>query len=457
MLDRYWFGATDRISPEAPVPVIHINQNEERPGGSGNVALNIRALQAQVKLVGVVGDDEAADTLEKKLQAAGVNCLLHREANKPTIIKLRVLSQNQQLLRIDFEESFSHSQATSLSQEALSGLDNIDVVIISDYGKGSLKNCQDFILVARERQLPVLVDPKGDDFSIYRGATLITPNYKEFERIVGCCANESELVQKGLQLLQQYQLEALLVTRGSEGMTLLRQGEVELHLPAQSREVYDITGAGDTVIAMIATALAAGADLTMAVALANRAAGIVVAKLGAATVSVPELKRSLVKDADIDTGIMTEQQLLFAVEGARIHSQRIVMTNGCFDILHAGHVAYLERAKALGDRLIVAVNDDASVAELKGPNRPINSLDKRMSVLAGLSAVDWVVSFSEATPERLIGTLLPDYLVKGGDYHVEEIAGHQHVIANGGKVMVLNFEEDCSTTAMIEKIGACQK
>jgi len=326
------------------------------------------------------------------------------------------------------------------------------VAIISDYGKGSLKNCQAFIAAARERAIPVLVDPKGHDFSKYQGATLLTPNYKAFERVVGPCANEAQIVERGLQLLQEHQLKALLVTRGAQGMTLLRQDEPELHLPAHSREVYDVTGAGDTVISMVATALAAGADLTMAAALANRAASIAIVKLGAGTVSVLELKRSLLKDAQIDTGVMTEEQLVTAIENARVDNQRIVMTNGCFDILHAGHVSYLERAKALGDRLIVAVNDDASVAMLKGPSRPINPLEKRMSVLAGLSAVDWVVPFSESTPERLIAKLLPDFLVKGGDYQVDQIAGSQQVIANGGEVKVLNFEEGCSTTAMIEKL-----
>lgn len=455
MLDRYWYGATDRISPEAPVPVVHVTRKDERPGGAGNVALNIAALGAKASLVSMVGNDNEADVLEQKLQTAGIHCCLKREKDKPTITKLRIISHNQQLIRMDFEEAFyQHSETSPLLENCINALADTKLIVMSDYGKGAMGSQQPIIQAARKAKVPILVDPKGRDFSIYRGATLLTPNYKEFETVVGVCHNEAEIIEKGLRLIDELSLEALLITRGAQGMTLLRKGEPEFHLPAKSREVYDVTGAGDTVIATLGAAIAAGAELTMAVALANRAASIVVGKLGAATVSVPELRRSTLHDGDTVKGVMTEEQLQIVVEDAKAHGEKIVFTNGCFDILHAGHVSYLEKAKALGDRLIVAVNVDASVAQLKGANRPINPLDRRMLVLAGLAAVDWVVPFSEATPARLIGEILPDVLVKGGDYKPELIAGAEVVIANGGTVRVLNFVDGCSTTHIINKIHA---
>lgn len=453
MLDRYWYGATDRISPEAPVPVVHVTRKDERPGGAGNVALNIAALGAKVSLVSMVGSDTEAEVLEQKLQTAGIHCRLKREKDKPTITKLRVISHNQQLIRMDFEEAYyQHSENSPLLENCVDSLANINLIVMSDYGKGSMGSQQPIIQAARKAKVPILVDPKGRDFSIYHHATLLTPNYKEFETVVGACHNENEIIEKGLRLIDELGLAALLITRGAHGMTLLRPGEPEFHLPAKSREVYDVTGAGDTVIATLGVALAAGAEITMAVALANRAASIVVGKLGAATVSMPELRRSTLQDGDMVKGVMTEEQLRVVVEDAKAHGEKIVFTNGCFDILHAGHVSYLEKAKALGDRLIVAVNADASVAQLKGANRPINPLERRMSVLAGLAAVDWVVPFTEETPARLIGEIFPNILVKGGDYKPEEIVGAAAVMAQGGTVKVLNFVEGCSTTTIINKI-----
>lgn len=453
MLDRYWSGNTGRISPEAPVPVVHIQQIEERPGGAGNVALNIAALGAQVSLLGVCGQDPIADTLENKLIAAGVQCHLHRIAGLHTTTKLRVLSLHQQLIRLDFEEPLHDIDTAALLSTFKEQLIQADVVVLSDYAKGSLSCAPELIAMARAAKIPVFVDPKGQDFSRYRGATLLTPNRKEFEAVVGACRDENELVQKGTALLKTQGIEALLITRGEQGMTLLRADHAELHLPAQAREVYDVTGAGDTVIAALAAAYADKHNLANSASIANIAAGIVVGKLGAATVSVPELRRALQAEHNSGRGIMTEEQLLIAVEDARAHNERIVMTGGCFDILHAGHVAYLEQAKSFGDRLIVAVNDDHAVAQLKGPARPINTLARRMAVLAGLSAVDWVVPFSELTPERIVACIMPDVWVKGGDYQVENLPEAQPVLANGGEVKIVPFVADCSTSAIVEKIN----
>lgn len=451
MLDRYWHGATSRISPEAPVPVVRVEQHEDRPGGAANVALNLAALGAPAFLVGVTGEDEAAASLADSLGAVGVTTRFQRIAGQPTIVKLRVMSRHQQLLRVDFEEPF-RTDAEALARETEALLDQVRVLVLSDYGKGALKNHQALIQAARKRNIPVLADPKGKDFSIYRGASLITPNLSEFEAIVGRCQDENELVAKGLKLLGDLDLGALLVTRGEHGMTLLRPGHPALHLPARAREVFDVTGAGDTVISTLAGALAAGEDLPQAVALANLAAGIVVGKLGTAAISAPELRRAVQREQGSERGVLGLEQLLLAIEDARAHGEKIVFTNGCFDILHAGHVSYLEQARAQGDRLIVAVNDDASVCRLKGPGRPINSVDRRMAVLAGLGAVDWVVSFGEDTPERLLAQVRPDVLVKGGDYSVDQVVGADIVAGYGGEVRVLGLVPNSSTTAIVEKI-----
>ncbi|SDI01787.1 bifunctional D-glycero-beta-D-manno-heptose-7-phosphate kinase/D-glycero-beta-D-manno-heptose 1-phosphate adenylyltransferase HldE [Pseudomonas panipatensis] len=451
MLDRYWHGATSRISPEAPVPVVRVEQHEDRPGGAANVALNLAALGAPAFLVGVTGEDEAAASLSDSLQAVGVTTRFQRIAGQPTIVKLRVMSRHQQLLRVDFEEPFK-TDAAALGADVEALLDKVRVLVLSDYGKGALKNHQELIQAARKRGIPVLADPKGKDFGIYRGASLITPNLSEFEAIVGRCQDESELVAKGLKLLAELELGALLVTRGEHGMTLLRPGHPALHLPARAREVFDVTGAGDTVISTLAGALAAGEELPQAVALANLAAGIVVGKLGTAAISAPELRRAVQREQGSERGVLGLEQLLLAIEDARAQGEKIVFTNGCFDILHAGHVSYLEQARAQGDRLVVAINDDASVTRLKGPGRPINSVDRRMAVLAGLGAVDWVVSFSEDTPERLLGQVRPDVLVKGGDYSVDQVVGADIVEGYGGEVRVLGLVPNSSTTAIVEKI-----
>lgn len=451
MLDRYWHGGTSRISPEAPVPVVKVEQIEDRPGGAANVALNIAALGAPAVLVGVTGDDEAALSLRNSLAAAGVQAHFQQIAEQPTIVKLRVLSRHQQLLRMDFEEHF-RTNATALAADVERLLSGIKVLVLSDYGKGALQNHQALIQLARAKGIAVLADPKGKDFSIYRGASLITPNLSEFETIVGHCRDEAELVAKGDALMRELELGALLVTRGEHGMTLLRPEQAPLHLPARAREVFDVTGAGDTVISTLAASIAAGEELPQAVALANLAAGIVVAKLGTAAISAPELRRAVQREEGSERGVVSLDQLLLALEDARAHGEKIVFTNGCFDILHAGHVSYLEQARAEGDRLVLAVNDDASVSRLKGPGRPINAVDRRMAVLAGLGAVDWVVSFSEDTPENLLRAVKPDVLVKGGDYGIDGVVGADFVRAYGGEVRVLGLVENSSTTAIVEKI-----
>lgn len=453
MLDRYWYGQAARISPEAPVPVVRVGSVEERPGGAGNVAVNVAALGAQVALAALAGDDEAGAGLARALERAGVRTDLVQVSGWRTITKLRVISRNQQLIRLDFEESVEPSANGALHACAAAGITDTDIVVLSDYGKGALDDVAAFITLAKDAGKPVVVDPKGTGWSRYSGATLLTPNRAEFEAVAGRCADNVALAECAHRLCTEFGFGAILVTRSDEGMSLFGDG-APLHLPAVAREVYDVTGAGDTVVAVLATGIACGLSWADAARVANAAAGIVVGKLGAAAVTPAELSLALHAVRDDGRGVCDEPVLMERAAAARAAGERIVMTNGCFDILHPGHVAYLEAARQLGDRLIVAVNDDASVARLKGDGRPVNSLADRMAVLAGLASVDWVVPFAEDTPERLVCAVLPQVLVKGGDYRPDQVAGGECVRRNGGEVRIVPLHEGSSTSGIIAAIRA---
>lgn len=453
MLDRYWSGPARRISPEAPVPVVHVSELDDRPGGAGNVALNVAALGGRAWVCAPVGADEAAAVLRARLEAAGVGCAFEVVPQAATITKLRVLARHQQLIRLDFEDGFPDFEPARLAAGVTALLDAAGIVVCSDYAKGALRDVAAVIAAARTAGRPVLVDPKGTDYARYAGALLITPNEAEFAAVAGEWADEAGLVAKARRLAADCGIGHVLITRSERGMTLVAaDGAPAQHIPTRAREVFDVTGAGDTVIATLAAALAAGSPLADAVQLANHAAGIAVGKLGTATVTPLELAAALTPARPPAAGVVERTALLEELAAARARGERIVMTNGCFDLLHAGHVRYLAEAAALGDRLIVAVNDDASVRRLKGSERPINPLAARMEVLAALRAVDWVVPFTEDTPRALIAQLLPDVLVKGGDYRPEDIAGGAEVIAAGGEVIVLGFVEGHSTTATVGRI-----
>jgi len=452
MLDRYWFGPTSRISPEAPVPVVKVTRSQARPGGAANVAVNLAALGVRTTLAGVVGGDAEGRELRGTLEGLGIEPGFVEAADRPTITKLRVLSRNQQLIRLDTEDAYGPTEAGRLLEKVVAGLPAASVCVLSDYGKGSLLEAPALIAAARQQRCPVLVDPKGSDFGRYRGATLLTPNLAEFEAVAGIVGSDAQLEARARRMREDLELEALVVTLGERGMLVVGADGEPAFLPARAREVFDVTGAGDTVIATLAAGLGAGMVLAEAAALANVAAGIVVRKIGVAAATPAELHQDLHGQGLGAGGILTRQEVAGVVAQARARGQRIVMTNGVFDILHAGHVAYLQEARARGDRLLVAVNDDDSVRRLKGSGRPINTLAERMLVLAGLAAVDWVVPFGEDTPAALIAELLPDVLVKGGDYRPEDIAGAPAVIAHGGRVEVLPFREGCSTTRIVEQI-----
>jgi len=451
MLDRYLFGGTSRISPEAPVPIVHVRDTDDRPGGAANVAINLASLGAKTALMGYVGRDDEASVLQSMLEAENIDCRFSVTDRWPTITKTRVLSRSQQLIRLDREEPCNDPELT-LSRPLAGALQNIDMVILSDYGKGALSDVADMIAACRDQGKAVLVDPKGTDFGKYAGATLMTPNQSEFEAVAGICTSDDDLVQRATRMLHDLELNALLITRSEKGMLLVEVDKEPLFLSTQAREVYDVTGAGDTVIATVGAALASGESLPVAATLANIAAGVAVRKIGVATVTPSEIQIASQPKDPGSRGLLSEAELLTQLVDARERGERIVFTNGCFDVLHAGHVGYLDDASGLGDRLIVAVNDDASVSRLKGEGRPVNRLADRMTVLAGLSSVDWVVPFSEDTPLRLLQAVTPDILTKGGDYVPEDIVGASDVQAAGGEVRVLPFRDGHSSSSIIDRL-----
>lgn len=471
MLDRYWQGPADRVSPEAPVPVVNVQHQEQRPGGAANVALNVVSLGARCTLIGLVGEDEAAQDLQDTLEAAGVVCDFIRVPQWPTIVKLRLLAQKQQLVRADFEQALPGTDAVErqaqIQNKVEKHLIGADICVLEDYDKGVLEDPQALIYAARQAKVPVLVDPKMKPLSVYANATVIKPNAREFQHAldmeqISSPARASKLANKsaskddirGQALCAKLGLSGLVVTRGEQGIDVHSIDAVQ-HIPARSVEVYDVTGAGDTTAATLAIGLGLGWPLLNCARIANVAASIAVSKSGTSAVTGPELHQTMQNSAP-DRGLMSRQDLALAVKQAKANGQRVVFTNGCFDILHAGHVTYLAEAAALGDRLIVAINDDVSVSQLKGPGRPVVPVEGRSRVLAGLGCVDWVVSFDEDTPEPLLKLLQPDVLVKGGDYSADQVVGAALVEAYGGEVKVLSLVDDVSTTTIVARILASQ-
>lgn len=458
MLDRYYQGDTQRISPEAPVPVVRVGKIEDKAGGAANVARNIAHLDAKVGLLGLIGNDDNGQSLQQILAADGISSALLTQDSQPTIAKMRVISRHQQVVRLDIEQNFAAQHAEALADQVATLLPAYDFVLVSDYAKGSLAAVGRIISTAKAAGKFVLVDPKQADLSLYRGADIITPNLAEFRLAGGDTSSEAAMFSSAREMLARCGIAAMLLTRSEQGMTLITEQELH-HFPAQVLEVSDVTGAGDTVIATLAVMLGAGMALPQAVEVANLAAGIVVGKLGAATVSPQELAERLNKHlfSQGDVYLTPFDKVLQHIEFAKQNGERIVFTNGCFDILHAGHVRYLAQAKALGDRLVVGLNADASIKRLKGENRPVNPLDERATVLASLASVDWVLPFGDDiaeqdTPLQLILKVKPDVLVKGGDYSIDTIVGAKEVLAGGGEVKVLQFVDGCSTSNIISKI-----
>lgn len=449
MLDRYYLGKVHRISPEAPVPVVKVNEVKNTIGGAGNVVNNITHLGARSCLIGAVGKDSDGRIINQLLKKLGVqSCMI--ETGAPTITKVRVIGDHQQVVRLDFEEGvvLADKSIKKFKEHINKVINSIDIIIISDYGKGMCSDdvCRYIIHKSNGKGITCIVDPKGKDWHKYKGASIITPNLKEMSDALGVSIqNEDNAIEKhGREIIKKFQIEHLLVTRSDKGMTYISK-EKTFHVPAEAKEVYDVSGAGDTVVATLAVALAHKIELIDAVKLANKAAGIVVTKFGTAPIEHRELINSI--NGITKNKIMPHGSLLKTLKELKMKHQRIVFTNGCFDIIHRGHVTYLREARKLGDILIVGVNSDGSVRKLKGKNRPLNNELDRMEILASLEFVDYVVLFKEETPYNLIKAIRPDILVKGGDYKVNEVAGREFA----GDVKILPFVEGYSTTDIFEK------
>ena len=458
MLDRYILGDVDRISPEAPVPVMRHVQRYERPGGAANVAMNLAGLGCQTLLAGFWGNDAEQRELAAFLDAAKVNTLGVVSIALPTISKTRIVARQQQLLRLDIE---SRELPDAVDQQRLiEGAEalatKVHAVVLSDYAKGALSNelCERVIRAARKAGIPVLADPKSRDFSKYSGATMVCPNIGELALATGVAAVEMEaLLIAGESLRQEHDLRFLTVTMSEKGIRVLSD-EGSYYSPTRAREVFDVSGAGDTVIATLAAGLAGGLKIATAVELANLAAGIVVGKVGTVPIARHELIAALTPASGITGGekILDRERLVTRVAEWRAAGQSIVFTNGCFDLLHVGHVTLLEDCHRFGSKLVLGLNTDASVSRLKGPNRPIVGERERSRVMAALAAVDAVVLFDEETPVELIREIMPDVLVKGGDYSVETVVGHEEVIAAGGRVEIVPIVEGFSTTNIVRKL-----
>ena len=461
MLDRFVYGSVDRISPEAPIPVLRVEREASMLGGAGNVVRNLVAIGAHPVFVSMVGDDAAGREVTRLVgEHAEIDPCILVEAGRQTTIKTRFVAAAQQLLRSDREspQGLSETVREQLVARADRLLPQVSALVLSDYGKGLLAPpvAPDLIARARSQGKPVVVDPKGTDYRIYRGATVLTPNRKELHEATKLPVNgDAEVVAAARALIAECQVEAVLVTRSQEGMTLVTAtGEVD-HLPAEAREVYDVSGAGDTVVATLAAAVGSGASLLEGARLANVAAGIVVGKVGTAVAYGHEIVAVLHHD-DLWSGeskIVPVETAAGIVERWRAKGQTVGFTNGCFDLLHPGHISLLTQAKAACDRLVVGLNSDASVGRLKGPTRPVQSEAARATVLASLSGVDLVVIFGEDTPLELIRQLEPDVLVKGADYTVATVVGADLVQARGGTVVLANLVDGCSTTNTIKRMN----
>jgi D-beta-D-heptose 7-phosphate kinase/D-beta-D-heptose 1-phosphate adenosyltransferase len=470
MLDRYIHGDVERISPEAPVPVLRHARRYERAGGAANVAMNLAGLGCQTFLGGFWGSDSEQAELAAILERAGIDTVGVVSTSLPTISKTRIVGRTQQLLRLDIESRDipPAAEAQRLHDRATELVAKVHAVILSDYAKGALSTtlCEAIIRSARTAGIPVLADPKTPDFSKYTGATTICPNLGELAAATGIPAHHTDdLLAAGQALVTEHDLKFLTVTMSEKGISVLRpaspagQGLATpgvYHSPARAREVFDVSGAGDTVIATLAASLAGGLQVETAVELANLAAGIVVSKVGTVPIAAHELVAALTPSSGLTAGekILDLERIKLRVAEWRASGETIVFTNGCFDLLHVGHITLLEDCRRFGSKLVLGLNADASVCRLKGPTRPIVSERERARVMAALAAVDAVVLFEEDTPLELIRALKPNVLVKGGDYTIETVVGHEDVIASGGRVEIVPTVEGFSTTNIVKKLTA---
>ncbi len=467
MLDRYIWGDSVRISPEAPIPVFTVQKRSESLGGAGNVAANLAGLECNVTIIGVRGQDKAGDDLEKIFKEKNIRSRLCRDNLRPTITKTRIIARGQQLMRLDEEKIIECGKAlkNEIKKRFEEEIIHHDLVIISDYGKGLFQTpdlCQTIIQKCRQLNISVFVDPKNRDWSIYRNATCITPNYAEFKLISKSLNEKKQDLKAAVDIRKKYELDWLLITRGAKGIWIIDNHDDLIEIPSVAREVFDVSGAGDTVISTLAAGFASGLKFKSAAELANTAAGIVVGKIGTQPINRDELVlSSQIPCTGSSMGnngknriqkIMSREAAVFTIQTWRSSGDKIVFTNGCFDLLHPGHIHLIHQARSLGNRLIVGINSDASVKRLKGDTRPILSQNDRSVILSALFSVDLIVIFEEDTPLELIKVLQPDILVKGSDYTPDTIVGRDIVESYGGQVCVVPLLQNYSTTGITEKM-----
>ena len=459
MLDRYLMGEVGRISPEAPVPVVLIKSEEARAGGAANVAANLALLGISTRLIGCVGSDSEAKMLSNLIKASGVKANLIASKTRPTIAKTRILGGHQQMLRLDQENSdnFTEADTAALQANIYKALSDAPlIVILSDYAKGLLSEpiCQQIIGLCKTKSIPVLVDPKGSDYSKYKGATALTPNKKEAAEACGISTQDADLIKNVTTLKNKLGLSFMAVTRGEEGISLIEKNQAQ-HLPATAQKVFDVSGAGDTVIATLAAGLMHNLTPLQSLELANIAAGVVVGKVGTVPITQADLLEALTAKQGNEQAhkICDLAELNLKVHAWKQAKQKIVFTNGCFDLLHAGHVTYLEAAKKRGDKLILGLNTDRSVSAIKGPSRPVVHENDRARVLAALMSVDAVILFDEGTPLKLIKALKPDVIAKGSDYSANQVVGGKEVQSWGGEIALIELVEGRSTSNIIRKLN----
>ncbi len=456
ILDKYIAGECERISPEAPVPIINVSSLKSLPGGASNVASNLFSIGANIILICPYGKDKSSSELEEILQKNRLNCRYIYDKSFKTPTKTRVLSQGQQIVRFDQYDKTVNTKADKIIKELAKIDKKIDLIIFSDYDKGALFEIDKILEYTIKKSIKTLVDPKGANFDKYKNCSIITPNLKEFSKIVGSFTNNMEFEEKAFNLLDKLSLEALLITKGKYGLSLFTKSKDHQEIPAEASEVFDVTGAGDTVISVLAAMYASGASLYDAAFVANIAAGISIQRQGTVQVTREELTNALTKKnkhKHISKILDKSIDLELFVKSLKQKNKKIVMTNGCFDLLHAGHVSYLEASKSMGDYLIVGINNDESVRRLKGHKRPINILENRLRVISSLNCIDLIIPFSEDTPINLIKTIKPDIYVKGADYKLNEIIGADFIRGYGGEVNLIPLLNGLSTSNTIRKIS----
>ena len=451
MLDEYWLGSSNRISPEAPVPVVKVEKKDFRVGGAGNVALNLCKFNPKVCLISTVGKDMDGKIIKKILNSKKIKFIFKEKSSCKTIKKLRIFTQNRQMIRLDFENK-KENYELELNEQIKQQIRKSKLIILSDYGKGSLVNVKKIIKYAKLKSKEIIVDPKGSDFFKYSEASILTPNINEFTEVVGKVKDQTELVKKAKILINKINLKGILITQGKEGMTFVSKKNV-IFKNSLAQDVFDVSGAGDTVIATFSAYLNMGKTLDEAMEKANIAASIVIKKLGTATANKQEIEKIYNKKNKIFDSkyLKSNSKILQTVNFLKSQNQKIILTNGCFDIIHLGHISLLEKAKKFGDYLIVALNSDRSVKNLKGKTRPINKVAARIKVLTALKCVDFVVVFNELTPLNIINIIRPDVLVKGGDYKIKNIIGSDIIKSNNGEVKIVKTVKGYSTTKLLQK------